>query len=269
MTVPIIINGALGRMGAEIARCTLEHTACSLVGAVESPGHPGIGGDIGPALGMGNKNIQVVQSIDECALENAVVIDFSAPEVSMALLKALEKRSAKLVIGTTGFSGIQVGTIEAVAQEKAIVFSPNMSVGVNLLFWLTRICALKLHNEFDIEIIEAHHRFKKDAPSGTAKKLGEIAAEAMAQTYDEVVRNGRAGLTGERNKREIGMHAVRGGDIVGDHTVLFAGMGERIELRHVAHTRSALARGAVHAALWLFNQEPGLYSMAHVLGLEQ
>jgi 4-hydroxy-tetrahydrodipicolinate reductase len=268
MSVPIIINGALGRMGMEIARIVLESTTCHLAGAIESAEHPGTGKDLGLALGVGPKNIIVADAIKKCLCENAVVVDFTAPAVTMALLDACEGLSCKIVIGTTGFSGVQLGTIDACAQLKAIVLSPNMSVGVNILFWLTRVAALKLHHDFDIEIIEAHHRFKKDAPSGTAKKLGEIAAAAMAQTYDEVVKNGRAGIVGERSQREIGMHAIRGGDIVGDHTVLFAGMGERVELRHVAHTRAALARGAVHAALWLSHQEKGLYSMADVLGLD-
>jgi 4-hydroxy-tetrahydrodipicolinate reductase len=174
---------------------------------------------------------------------------------------------AALVIGTTGLTDADILKIHAFSQNHAVVFSPNMSLGINLLFYITELVASKLKNDFDIEIIEAHHRFKKDAPSGTAKKLGEIVADVIGKSYDDAVVNGRAGITGARTSTEIGMHAVRGGDIVGDHTVLFAGIGERIELRHMAHSRSTLARGAVTAAKWLSSQKPGLYSMKEVLGL--
>jgi 4-hydroxy-tetrahydrodipicolinate reductase len=161
-----------------------------------------------------------------------------------------------------------VRRIEALASLAPVVFSPNMSLGVNLLFHLTGQIAARLGSDFDIEIIETHHRDKRDAPSGTARRLGEIAAAARGLSYDRDVRHGRAGLVGQRSDREIGMHAVRGGDIVGDHTVLFAGTGERIEVRHAAHSRATFARGAVTAAKWLADRPPGLYTMRDVLGLE-
>jgi 4-hydroxy-tetrahydrodipicolinate reductase len=267
VTTNIIVTGAMGKMGREIAAAVLSDPACSLTGCVEQSSHSAIGNDYAACTGLPSKGVVLRGSVSDLPIDKSVIVDFTSPQATLALLDLVEGKAGRLVIGTTGFSAAAMERIKSVARSIPIVISPNMSLGVNLLFCLTELVAKKLGTTFDIEIIEAHHRMKKDAPSGTAKKLGEIAAAALGMSYDEAVRNGRSGMTGERMGKEIGMHAVRGGDIVGDHTVLFAGMGERLELRHVAHSRATLARGAVAAALWCASRKPGLYSMRDVLGL--
>jgi 4-hydroxy-tetrahydrodipicolinate reductase len=267
VTTSIIVTGAMGKMGREIAAAVLSDPSCSLAGCVEHPSHSAIGKDYAACSGLASEDVMLRGSTSGLPVDKSVIVDFTSPQATLALLAAVEGKPARLVIGTTGFSDAETERIKSAARSIPIVVSPNMSLGVNLLFVLTELAARKLGGTFDIEIIEAHHRFKKDSPSGTAKRLGEIAAAALGVGYGEAVRNGRAGITGERTGKEIGMHSVRGGDIVGDHTVLFAGMGERLELRHVAQSRATLARGAIAAALWLVKQKPGLYSMRDVLGL--
>jgi 4-hydroxy-tetrahydrodipicolinate reductase len=267
MTTDIIITGCMGKMGREIAACVLDDPECRLAGCVEFSGHPSIGRDYGECIGRGKLGIFLTPSLAGLPLETGVLIDFSSPHATMAFLGDVDKRKSRIVIGTTGIDRPGVDRITNLSKTTPVVYSPNMSLGVNLLFVLTELCAKKLGPTFDIEIVEAHHRFKKDSPSGTAVRLGEIAASAIGMTYDDAVKNGRAGMVGARTNREIGMHAVRGGDIVGDHTVLFAGLGERLELRHVAQSRSPLAHGAVAAAKWLATRKSGLYTMRDVLGL--
>jgi len=267
VSLDIIIVGALGRMGIEIANVVLSDETVKLKACVEYPGHPRIGIDYGLSTGKGTMGVPVVDSIDSLDFTNTVLIDFSSPQSTRSLLEKAPQKKIPMVIGTTGLSEADIESAKETAKEVPIIISPNMSLGVNLLFSLTRLVASRLKNEFDIEIIEAHHRFKKDAPSGTARKIGEIVAEAMGRSYDEAVVNGRSGITDKtRSSDEIGMHAVRGGDIVGDHTVLFAGIGERIELRHIAHSRSTFAKGAVAVAKWLSGQNAGFYTMNDVLG---
>ena len=267
MTTGIIITGALGRMGIEIASAVLLDKTCEIVGCFERADHPQIGSTYGSAIGKPELTLTVVKDIAEISAPG-VVIDFTSPESTIGRLPKLTSGNYRgLVVGTTGITADGVAALKEASKKLAIVYSPNMSLGVNFLFYLTKLAAEKLSGQFDIEIIEAHHRFKKDSPSGTARKLGEIAAEAMNAAYDEVVVDGRGGMVGERPRREIGMHAVRGGDIVGDHTVLFAGLGERIELRHVAHNRATFAQGAVAAAKWVSGKAPGLYTMQDVLGI--
>lgn len=257
----------MGKMGREIAAAVINDPSCTLSGCLEHPSHSAIGNNYAACTGLASEGVALRGSPSGLPIDKSIIVDFTSPQATLALLAAVEGKAARLVIGTTGFSDTETERIRSAARSIPIVLSPNMSLGVNLLFVLTDLAAKKLGATFDIEIIEAHHRFKKDAPSGTAKRLGEIVAAALGVGYNEAVRNGRAGTTGERTGKEIGMHAVRGGDIVGDHTVLFAGMGERLELRHVMQSRATLARGAVAAALWLVNQGPGLYSMRDVLGL--
>ncbi|NLD99370.1 MAG: 4-hydroxy-tetrahydrodipicolinate reductase [Fibrobacter sp.] len=268
MALKIVLAGALGRMGLEIANVIFSDDAVKLHAALEYPGHPDIGKDYGACAGKGNIGIPVLSSIDSVDLQDSVIIDFTTPKASRALLEKIADKNGKIVIGTTGMGKDELDFAGIVAKKIPVMISPNMSLGVNLLFVLTQMVTKSLKDQFDIEIIEAHHRFKKDSPSGTAKKLGEIIAQEIGLSYDEAVQNGREGISdSNRPKKEIGMHAVRGGDIVGDHTVLFAGMGERIELKHMAHSRSTFAHGAVTAAKWLALQGAGLYSMRDVLGL--
>ena len=269
MPLPIIINGALGKMGSEIARAIFFDDRFSIRAAIERTDHPQLGEDYGFSLGKGSLNIPLTAAVDgDTAGGTAVVIDFSSPQSTAAFLMLACENKMRIVVGTTGLSVNDYALAEKAAKRSAILVSPNMSVGVNLLFSLTEQISTRLKNDFDIEIIEAHHRFKKDAPSGTARRLGEICAEAVGLPYNQAIRNGRSGMeANDRPKNEIGMHAIRGGDIIGDHTVLFAGIGERIELRHMAHSRTPLARGALIAARWLADQEPGYYSMRDVLGM--
>lgn len=267
MAVKIIVTGVLGRMGTEIARIAIDDQACELVGCTELPQSSAVGKPIGDFIGEKSVSCPISDSVASIPGDDSVVIEFTSPAGTMGVVDALRGSKKGLVVGTTGLDEQQLARLGELAQTNPVLVSPNMSLGVNLLFHLTQLVAKRLGDDFDIEIVEAHHRFKKDAPSGTAKRLGEVAAEAIGKTYQEAVKDGRSGMVGERTPKEIGMHAVRGGDIVGDHTVLFAGMGEKIELRHVAHSRTTFAKGAVTAAKWLSSKPAGLYSMSDMLGL--
>jgi 4-hydroxy-tetrahydrodipicolinate reductase len=241
--VRVLLLGAKGRMGQAIGA------------AAEKAGV-----EITAALDLGDDATKHIAGCD-------VVIDFSNPNATEALCQACRDAGKPAVIGTTGHSEKERRLIEEMAKSLAVVFSPNFSVGVNALFWLTRKTAEMLGEEFDLEITEMHHRLKKDAPSGTAKKLAEILCEVRELDYTKNVRHGREGIVGERPANEIGVHSIRGGDVVGDHTVTFAGAGERLELTHKAASRETFALGALRAARWGVGKSPGLYSMEDVLGL--
>ena len=267
MPVKVIVAGVLGRMGREITQIVLADNQMVLAGCIDRPDNAFIGRDIGEIISGTPCGIQVLASLKNLDVTDSVIIDFTAPEASIAHARDTEGTNCAMVIGTTGMTADQIAILKKSAEKRAILLSPNTSVGVNFLFQLTKLAAEKLGEGFDIEIIEAHHHLKKDSPSGTAVRLAEVAAEAIGTTYDEAVRNGRSGIVGERTKKEIGMHAVRGGDIVGEHTVLFAGMGEKIELHHVMTSRSTLAHGAIRCAKFMNKKSAGWYSMADVLGL--
>lgn len=242
--LPIAIVGARGRMGRVLETLAGDDPELS-VAALLDAGDDVMGG-IAPAR---------------------AVIDFSHHAVSAPLAERCADESKAIVIGTTGHSDEDIARIRAAAGKVPVVFAPNFSVGVNALFWLTRKAAEILGPDFDLEVIETHHRLKKDAPSGTAKRLAEILAEVRGLDYAVDARHGRHGIVGERTGREIGVHAIRGGDVVGDHTVLFAIAGERVELTHKASSRETFARGALRAAKWAAAHGPGLYDMQDVLGL--
>jgi 4-hydroxy-tetrahydrodipicolinate reductase len=241
--VRVLLVGAKGRMGQAIAG------AASAAGAIIAAG-----------LDQGDDLAKEIGGCD-------VVVDFSHPSATESVNRACLEARKPLVIGTTGHSDEERAAIEKTAQSLPIVFSPNFSAGVNALFWLTREAARMLGDDFDLEIVETHHRLKKDAPSGTARKLAEILCEVRKLDYAKEVRHGREGLIGERPAREIGVHSVRAGDVVGDHTVTLAGRGERLELTHKASSRETFAAGALRAAGWVVGKPPGLYSMEDVLGL--
>lgn len=241
--VRVLLLGAKGRMGQAIAAAV-----------------PKAGAEISAGLDLGDDMAKEIANCD-------VVIDFSHPNASNDLSRVCGEAKKPAVIGTTGHSKEERAAIETLARSVPVVLSPNFSVGVNALFWLTRKAAELLGEDFDLEIAEMHHRLKKDAPSGTAKKLAEILCEVRGLDYGKNVRHGREGLVGERTGKEIGIHSIRGGDVVGDHTVTFAGAGERLELTHKAASRETFAAGAVRAAQWIVGKPPGLYSMADVLGL--
>jgi len=268
VAIDIIVVGALGRMGVEVANVVLSDESVRLRACIEYSGHPKAGTDYGLCIGKGPLEIPLVDNIDQVDFTNAVVIDFSSPVSSRALFASAAAKGMKLLVCTTGLTDADLELAKTASHKCPVIVSPNTSLGVNLLFAITQMVASKLKNEFDIEIIEAHHRFKKDSPSGTAKRLGEIVAAEIGVSYNDAIVNGREGIYPQaRAKNEVGMHAVRGGDIVGDHTVLFAGLGERIELRHMAHSRSTFAHGAVTTAKWLSKQSAGYYTMKDVLGV--
>jgi 4-hydroxy-tetrahydrodipicolinate reductase len=239
----VIIVGSKGRMGEALLRLAAADPALELIGGVDR-----------------DDDLQTI--VDRCD----VLIEFAHHSTTTELAELAAARGKALVIGTTGHTSEERTKIAGFAKRLPIIFAPNFSVGVNLLFYLTKLAAETLGGSFDEEVIEMHHHHKLDAPSGTARRLGEILAEAAGGNYEELVRHGRAGDVGARTKKEIGMHALRGGDVVGDHTVVFAAAGERMELTHKASSRDTFASGALRAAAWVQTQKPGLYSMQDVLG---
>ncbi|MEO7317675.1 MAG: 4-hydroxy-tetrahydrodipicolinate reductase [Chthoniobacteraceae bacterium] len=241
----VLINGSKGRMGQTLIACVKSDPSLELAGEMD------VGDDFAGA----------VPGCD-------AVIDFSSPNVLELVLARCVEHKKLCVVGTTGHTDSQLATINHAAALIPVVFAPNYSVGVNTLFWLTRKAAEILGPSFDLEVVEMHHRLKKDSPSGTAKKLAEILAEARGLSYHTDARHGRDGIVGERTDNEIGIHAIRGGDVVGDHTVIYAAQGERVELTHKASSRETFARGALRAAQWAHGKVPGLYDMQDVLGLK-
>ncbi|MEY8833293.1 4-hydroxy-tetrahydrodipicolinate reductase [Phaeobacter italicus] len=263
----IVVTGASGRMGQMLIRTILDNPSARLVGAVERSGHQWVGQDIGAAMGGAEVGVTVTDDALEAFSKAQAVIDFTGPEATLAFADLAAQARAVHVIGTTGMSDEQIAKLEPASRHCAQVRAGNMSLGVNLLVQLTKKVAAALDEDFDIEVIEAHHHHKVDAPSGTALMLGEAAAEGRGVNLSEVSDSGRDGITGARKRGDIGFSAIRGGDIVGEHDVLFAGQGERIVLRHLATDRAIFARGAVKAALWGLGKEPGQYDMVDVLGL--
>ncbi len=263
----ISVAGGTGRMGTRIASLAVEAEDLHLHSLLERSGHSAVGTDAGTALGLGPLGVSVTDDLNT-ALEGAdVLIDFTAPEATLRQAAEAAKRGVALVIGTTGLTDEALAAVRGAAENTAVVFAPNMSVGVNLLFKVLGDVARVLGDDYDVEIIEAHHRMKKDAPSGTALKMAQVVAEALERNLDEVGVYERKGIIGARSPREIGVQTVRAGDIVGEHTVLFGGLGERIEITHKASSRDTFARGALRAARWVSGKAPGLYTMQQVLGI--
>ncbi|MFD1912677.1 4-hydroxy-tetrahydrodipicolinate reductase [Halodurantibacterium flavum] len=263
----IVVTGASGRMGRMLVRTVAESAAARLVAALERPGHPWIGQDVGVAMGGSPLGVTVTDDPLEAVARAQAIIDFTAPAATVEFADLAAQARAVHVIGTTGLSDADLDRIALAARHAPIVRAGNMSLGVNLLVQLTRKVAAALDADFDIEVVEAHHRHKVDAPSGTALMLGEAAAEGRGVSLTDMTDSGRDGITGPRGRGRIGFSAIRGGDIVGEHDVIFAGEGERIILRHVATDRAIFARGALRAALWGQDKKPGTYSMVDVLGL--
>jgi 4-hydroxy-tetrahydrodipicolinate reductase len=263
----IVVTGASGRMGQMLVRTVLDSAGARLSGAVERPGHPWVGQDLGTAMGGAPLGVTVSDDPLEPFAKAHAVLDFTAPEATVEFAAVAAQARVVHVIGTTGLSEAHLRKLSAAARHAVIVRAGNMSLGVNLLAGLTRQVAAALGEEFDIEIVEAHHRMKVDAPSGTALMLGEAAAAGRGVALAHVSDRGRDGITGARVPGHIGFSSIRGGDIVGEHDVIFAGAGERIVLRHVATDRALFARGALRAALWGQDKAPGEYDMMDVLGL--
>ncbi|MGB5339935.1 MAG: 4-hydroxy-tetrahydrodipicolinate reductase [Gammaproteobacteria bacterium] len=265
----IAITGAAGRMGRNLIEACQQAAGLSVSVALEHPDSCLLGSDAGELAGVGRLDVPV--GADLAAVSGAfdVLIDFTRPEVTLANLEVCRAAGRNIVIGTTGFSDAQRALIAAAATDIGIVFAPNMSVGVNLCLKLLDMAARVLGDEVDIEIIEAHHRHKVDAPSGTALRMGEVVAAALGRDLKTCAVYGREGQTGERDRKTIGFETIRAGDIVGDHTVLFAAEGERVEITHKASSRMTFARGAARAAAWITTHKSGLYDMQDVLGLRQ
>lgn len=263
----IVITGASGRMGQMLINTVVQSDKARLVGAVERTGHDWVGQDVGVAMGGAALGVTVTDKPLEAFAKAQAVIDFTAPKATIAFSKLAAQARAVHVIGTTGMSDDEIAQLEPASYHAVIVRAGNMSLGVNLLTQLTKKVAAALDDDFDIEIIEAHHHHKVDAPSGTALMLGEAAAEGRGLNLNDVSDRGRDGITGARKKGDIGFTAIRGGDVVGEHDVLFAAAGERIILRHMATDRAIFARGALKAALWGQDKMPGHYDMVDVLGL--
>ena len=263
----IVITGASGRMGQMLTRVVSESPKVRLAGAVERAGHDWIGQDLGLAMGGAPLGVKVTDDPLEAFASAQAILDFTAPEATLEFAELAAQARAVHVIGTTGMTEDQIARLEPAARHAVIIRAGNMSLGVNLLMQLTRKVAQALDEDFDIEVVESHHRMKVDAPSGTALMLGEAAAEGRGVALSGVADRGRDGITGARTGGHIGFSAIRGGDIVGEHDVLFAAAGERIVLRHVATDRAIFARGALKAALWGQDKKPGQYDMMDVLGL--
>ena len=266
--IRIGIAGVAGRMGRTLVQAVMDKADVARVAAGTTlPDDPQVGVDIGLIAGTGAVNVKASAALEHCIQDLDVLIDFTSPEATLQHLQQCVDAGKAMVIGTTGFTADQKKQISAAAQKVPVVFAPNMSAGVNISLKLLELAAKALGDDVDIEIVEAHHRHKKDAPSGTALRMGEVIADALGRNLEEVAVYGREGMSDERDRKTIGFATVRGGDIVGDHTVIFAGQGERLEITHKASSRMTFASGAVRAAIWLQGRVPGLYSIDDVLGL--
>ncbi len=263
----IAITGAAGRMGRSLIEACHNTEGLTVSAALEHPQSSLLGSDAGEQAGVGKLGVTVVADLAAVASEFDVLIDFTRPESTLANLEVCRKAGCRMVIGTTGFSDKQKSQITSAAQDISIVFAPNMSVGVNLCLKLLDTAARVLGDDVDIEVIEAHHRQKVDAPSGTALRMGEVVAAALGRDLASCAVYGREGHTGERDRKTIGFETIRAGDIVGDHTVMFAGSGEIVEITHKASSRMTFANGAIRAASWLMDKKTGLFDMQDVLGL--
>ena len=263
----VVVGGAVGRMGMRIIALLGEAPELRLAAALEAPGHRTLGADAGELAGRGRLGVPVGADARSAITRDRLLIEFSVPDASLEHLRLVADAGARAVIGTTGFSSAQRDEIAALARRAAILVAPNMSVAVTLAFTLLATMAKALGDDYDVEITEIHHRFKKDAPSGTAVRMAEVIAEALGRDLAQVGVYGRHGVTGERTGKEIGVMSLRSGDVVGEHTVSFGTLGERLELTHRAHSRDTFARGALRAARWMARRPPGLYSMHDVLGI--
>lgn len=265
----IAIVGAAGRMGKTLIETIVRHPDASLAAAIEQPSNASIGRDAGEIAGVGPLNVVIHDTLEAVLDDFDVLIDFTIASATEAHLAICTDAGKRLVIGTTGLSAAQNAQVATSGERIGIVYAPNYSIGVNATFKLLEVAAKIFGDSVDIEITEAHHRHKVDAPSGTALRMGEIIAGALDRKLEEVAIYGREGQTGERDRQTIGFSTIRGGDIIGEHQVMFAGQGERLEITHRAQSRANFAEGAVRAAIWIADQENGVFDMQDVLGLHQ
>ena len=268
MTTRIAVTGAAGRMGKTLIEAVALAEGCELTAALEHPESSLIGADAGELAGQGKNGVRIAGSVNEVIDDFDVLIDFTVPAATLANAKACGAAGKKMIIGTTGFNPEQKAELDAAIADIAICQASNFSTGVNLCFKLLEMAAEVMGNDVDIEVYEAHHRHKIDAPSGTALSMGQVVADTLGRDLDKVAVYGREGQTGARDRDTIGFATVRAGDIVGDHTVMFCAEGERVEITHKASSRMSFARGAVRAAIWVNSQSPGCYDMRDVLGFK-
>jgi 4-hydroxy-tetrahydrodipicolinate reductase len=266
--IRVIVAGAAGRMGQRVGEMVAKHPRLEYAAAFEAPGSPAIGRDAGLLAGGVENGVMIAEGLEAVIDQGEVIIDFTFHRATMEFARLAARHGRAMVIGTTGLSAEELAELHRLAEKFPCVQAPNMSVCVNVLFKLVKKTAAILGDDYDIEIVEAHHNKKKDAPSGTALKLAEMAAEGVGRDLERVGVMARQGIIGERQFGEIGIQSIRAADIVGEHTVFFAGAGERLELVHRAHSRDHFARGAVTAAAWLVGRPAGVYSMFDVLGLK-
>ena len=266
-TVNIVVAGAAGRMGSRIVALHGEAPGLRVAAALEAPGHRAVGRDAGETAGVARLGVPITADAGVALTRDRVLVEFSVPEASLEHARLVARAGGRAVIGTTGFSGAQREEMAALARQAAILVAPSMSVAVTLAFSLLATMAKVLGDDYDVEITETHHRYKKDAPSGTALHMAEIVARALGRDLKQVGVYGRQGVPGERPGKEIGVMSLRSGDVVGEHTVSFGTLGERLELTHKAHSRDMFARGALRAVRWVAGRGPGLYSMHDVLGI--
>jgi len=267
--IKTIVTGAAGRMGGRILSLAAADTGIKIVAALEQKEHPLLGKDVGEHLGLGRIDVVIEDNLASCIEQGDVIIDFTYHEASMRHLETAVDKGCAIVIGSTGFTPPEMERISDIAGRTRCVMAPNMSVGVNVMLKVLEDVAGILGDEYDVEIVEAHHHLKKDAPSGTAVKMAQVIANKLKRNLEEVGVYVRKGMVGERTKQEIGIQTLRAGDIVGEHTVLFGGIGERLEFIHRANSRDNFAKGAIRAAKWIVGQPNGLYDMQDVLGLKE
>jgi 4-hydroxy-tetrahydrodipicolinate reductase len=263
----VVVAGAAGRMGSRLVALLQPESELRLVAALEAPGHAALGRDAGESAGVGRLGIPIGADVDAALGRDRILIEFSVPDASLAHVREVARHGGRAVIGTTGFTATQREELARIATSIPLLVSPNMSVGVNVAFKVLADMARMLGDEYDVEIVETHHRFKKDAPSGTALRMAEVVATALGRDLAKTAVYDRHDKLAERARKEIGMAALRSGDVVGEHTVVFGSLGERIELTHRAHSRDNFARGALRGARFIATARPGLYSMQDVLGL--
>jgi 4-hydroxy-tetrahydrodipicolinate reductase len=266
--VNIVVSGAAGRMGGRIIALSKKFDDLQLVGALEQKDHNDLGKDAGEVVGAGTMGVRLTNGMKNVSEKVDAVIDFSSHSATVELIGSLANNPVPVVVGTTGLPDEAVKAIRAYSKKAPCVLAPNMSVGVNLLLKVLQDIAKVLGDDYDVEVVEAHHRLKKDAPSGTAIRMAQVLAEALNRNLEDSAVYSRKGLIGERREKEIGIQTIRAGDIVGEHTVLFGGLGERIEVTHRVSNRDTFARGALKAALWVTRQSAGFYDMRDVLGLK-
>jgi 4-hydroxy-tetrahydrodipicolinate reductase len=263
----VVVAGAAGRMGNRLVALLQEDKELRLVAALEAPGHPALGRDAGEAAGVGRLTVPITADAEAALGKDRILIEFSVPDASLAHARLVARQGGRAVIGTTGFTPAQREELAAIGRSIAILVAPNMSVGVNVAFRILADMARMLGDDYDVEIVETHHRFKKDAPSGTALRMAEVVAEALGRDLAKTAVYDRHDKLAERSRKEIGIAALRSGDVVGEHTVSFGALGERLELTHRAQSRDNFARGALRAVRFIAAAKPGLYTMQDVLGL--